>query len=283
MGMDVAGMVESSTREEAARRDVMRTPDEVAAMLELKRRGWGAKRIAREFGNIPKTVRRHLREGCWSGYSRVGRPPALAGREGWLIRHGGNADVVREELASELGITLSLRTVERACTPLRQRLLAEARATMRFETPPGRQLQIDFGERRVTIAGVPVRAHLFVAILGFSRRLHVRGFRSEAQESLFSGMESAFAAFGGTTEELLFDNARALVERHDAATRGGVQRTAARLCPALEFSAAGLRTVSGAHQRQGRAWRRLRQAQRGGRQGNRLKGGHADYRSRASR
>jgi hypothetical protein len=32
-------------------------------------------------------------------------------------------------------------------------------------------------------------------------------------------MESAFAAFGGTTEEVLFDNARALVERHDGVTR----------------------------------------------------------------
>ena len=223
MGMDVTGMVESSARDEAARRDLMRTPDEVTAMLELKRRGWGAKRIAREFGTCPKTVRRYLRGGCWTGYSRVGRPPALTGKEGWLeerlIRHGGNADVVRQELASELGITLSLRTVERACTPLRQKLLAEARATTRFETPPGRQLQIDFGERRVMIAGVPVRAHLFVATLGFSRRLHVRAFRSEGQESWFCGMKSAFATFGGTAEEVLFDNARALVERHDAATR----------------------------------------------------------------
>lgn len=223
MGMDMTGVVENSARNEAARGDLMRTPDEVAAMLELKRRGWGAKRIAREFGTCPKTVRRYLRDGRWTGYSRVGRPPALAGREAWLeerlVQHGGNADVVRQELASELGITVTLRTVERACAPLRQKLLAEARATTRFETPPGRQLQIDFGERRVMIAGVPVRAHLFVATLGFSRRLHVRAFRSEGQESWFSGMESAFAAFGGTTEEVLFDNARALVERHDPATR----------------------------------------------------------------
>ena len=32
-------------------------------------------------------------------------------------------------------------------------------------------------------------------------------------------MESAFRAFGGVPEEVLFDNARALVERHDAGTR----------------------------------------------------------------
>ncbi|MFC0387965.1 IS21 family transposase [Muricoccus vinaceus] len=201
----------------------MRTPDEVAAMLALKARGWGVKRIAREFGTCPKTVRRYVREGAWSGYSRARRVPALEELSGWLeerlVRHGGNADVVRQELAAEHGLVVSLRTVERACAPFRSQLLAAARATVRFETPPGRQLQIDFGERRVAIAGVPVRVHLFVATLGHSRRLHVRAFRSEAQESWFEGIEGAFGSFGGVPEEILFDNARALVERHDAATR----------------------------------------------------------------
>ncbi len=111
----------------------------------------------------------------------------MAGLETWLeerlIRHSGNADVVRQELALEHGIVVSLRTVERACAPFRQRLAAAARATIRFETPPGRQLQVDFGERRVVIGGEPVRVYLFVATLGFSRRLHTRAFRSEAQES----------------------------------------------------------------------------------------------------
>ena len=139
---------------------------------------WGVKRLAREFGTCPKTVRRYVREGAWSGYSRARRVPALeelSGRlEERLVRHGGNADVVRQELAAEHGLVVSLRTVERACAPYRQTLLAAVRATVRFETPPGQQLQIDFGERRVTIAGVPVRVHLFVATLGHSRRLHVR-------------------------------------------------------------------------------------------------------------
>ncbi len=201
----------------------MRTPDEVAAMLELKRRGWGCKRIAREFGTCPKTVRRYVREGGWSGYARGRRAPVLADLTVWLAerlaRHGGNADVVRQELAAEHGLSVSLRTVERACAPHRRQLLASARATMRFETPPGRQLQIDFGERRVWIGGEAVRVHLFVATLGYSRRLHVRAFHGEAQERWFEGMEGAFHAFGGVPEEVLFDNARALVEHHDAATR----------------------------------------------------------------
>ena len=123
--------------------------------------------------------------------------------EEWLAerfrRHGGNADVVRQELLAEKGIALSLRTVEREVAPLRRALAAEARATVRFETPPGHQLQIDFGERRVAIAGVSTKVFLFVATLGFSRRLHVRAFRHERQESWFDGLESTFRHFGGVT------------------------------------------------------------------------------------
>ena len=124
-----------------------------------------------------------------------------------------------QELAAEKGIIVSLRTVERAVQPYRQELAAEARATVRFETPPGKQLQIDFGERLVEIGGSKVRAYLFVATLGYSRRHHIRAFRNERQESWFDGLESAFAKFGGVPEEVLFDNARALVVEHDPTTR----------------------------------------------------------------
>ena len=103
--------------------------------------------------------------------------------------------------------------------PLRRELEAQARATIRFETPPGRQLQIDFGERRALIGGENVRIYLFVATLGYSRRLYVRAFRNERQESWFSGLEGAFRHFGGVTEEVLFDNDRGLVVRHDRSTR----------------------------------------------------------------
>ena len=130
--------------------------------------------------------------------------------------------VVRQELIAEKGLLVSLRTIERAVTPYRRALAAQARATTRFETAPGKQLQIDFGERLVEIAGAKVKVFLFVGTLGYSRRLHVRAFRNERQESWFAGLESAFAMFGGITDEVLFDNARALVVDHDAVTRSVV-------------------------------------------------------------
>jgi hypothetical protein len=90
---------------------------------------------------------------------------------------------------------------------------------LRFETPPGRQLQIDFGETRVWIGPERVRVRLFVATLGYSRRLFVRAAMRERQADWFAGIEGAFVHFGGVTAEVLLDNARALVEHHDAATR----------------------------------------------------------------
>lgn len=204
-------------------REVMQAPDEVAAMLRLKALGWGIRRIARELGCSHMTVRRYLSEGGWVPYRGRGRPRALAGLEDWVAerfrQHGGNVDVVRQELKREKGITLTLRTVERAVAPLRRELAAEARATVRFETPPSKQLQIDFGERRVLIGADSVKVFLFVATLGYSRRLHVRAFANERQENWFAGLEGAFERFGGVTEEVLFDNDRGLVIHHDRVTR----------------------------------------------------------------
>ncbi len=90
---------------------------------------------------------------------------------------------------------------------------------MRFETEPGRQLQIDFGQRRVWIGGEAVTVHLFVATLGYSRRLYVQAFDHQRQSAWLGGLEGAFRHFGGVPRELLVDNARPLVDHHDPATR----------------------------------------------------------------
>ena len=56
-----------------------------------------------------------------------------------------NGDVIRQEPLAR-GIVASLRTVNRALGPLRCELVLANRATICFETPPGRQMQADFGE-----------------------------------------------------------------------------------------------------------------------------------------
>jgi transposase len=201
----------------------MQTPEDVQAMLKLASLGWGSKRIAAEMGCSRNTVRGYLRQGGWQPYRSPQRRSRLQGLQAWLgerfVQHRGNADVVRQDLQREHGIAVGLRTVERAVAHLRRALLAQTLATVRFETPPGHQLQIDFGSVRVPVTGETTKIHLFVATLGYSRRTYVELFLHERQSAWLQGLEGAFRHFGGTTGELLIDNARALVSEHDAQTR----------------------------------------------------------------
>ena len=118
---------------EGLRGAAMRTPDEVAAMERLRALGWGTRRISRELGIARNTVRRYLAEGGWSPCRMPRRAKALDGLEAWLSerlhRHAGNADVVRQELAAERAIHVSLRTTSTgALEPLQSRLPTTMRA-----------------------------------------------------------------------------------------------------------------------------------------------------------
>lgn len=204
----------------------MLASDDVGAMKTLWQKGWRIKQIARDLGHGKNTVRRYVRafekglNAPPSVAAPPGRPRGLGGvSPDWLrerlVRHGGNADVVRQELVAELGIVTSLRTVERAVADYRQEIRAEGLATIRFETAPGKQIQVDFGTRTVAIAGSRTKVHLCVLTLGYSRRIFVQAFHSEKQANWFSAIEGAFRHFDGVTEEILVDNARALVDEND--------------------------------------------------------------------
>lgn len=204
-------------------REIMRTPDEVTSIVELQRKGWGAKRIAGALGISKNTVKRYLRAGGWQPYGRPSRRKALDPCSEWVaeqyLKHRGNADVVRQELQREFGLQVSLRTIERAVAPLRRQMHASAVATVRFETPPGHQMQADFGQTQVLIGGERVWVFLCVITLGYSRRTFVKPFHHERRDNWLIGMESAGRHFEGFTEEMLIDNARQLVKRHNQQTR----------------------------------------------------------------
>ena len=154
----------------------MRTPEDVLEMRRLQGLGWGTRRIAAQLGCSRTTVQVWLRRGRWRKPARRRRDGMLRGLEGWLrdrlAQHEGNADVVRQELEA-LGVRVSLRTVQRAVEPFRRELRAAVVATTRFETPPGYQLQIDFGQRRVWIGEEKRKVTLFVATLGCSLSMGV--------------------------------------------------------------------------------------------------------------
>jgi transposase len=211
----------------------MLAPEIVRQIRDLMGLGWGARRIAGETGIARGTVRRYLRGGS---------PAEIQRRPGsWTLDEGaralamellggpaqGNGVVVRR-LLGERGITVPLRTLQRALMPHRQARRAAEVATVRFETAPGHQMQIDFGEKLVAVGGALVRVHLFVAVLGYSRRLFTRASLSQRQDDWREGLAGAFRHFGGVPRSLLLDNAGALVLGRDRAAG------TARLHPAFD-------------------------------------------------
>jgi transposase len=195
----------------------------VSAIRALAGRGVGKKAIAREVGVALNTVRRYLRQPTAAGQQvRPGARRLTEARREEVRRlytgaAGGNAVVVQRLLAAQ-AVTVSIRTIERAVADIRRARRVAQLATVRVETPPGDQLQIDFGQKRVQIGGAWVRVFLLVAVLSYSRRLFVKAFLSERQDDWREGIAAAFAHFGGVPRTLLGDNARALVAGRDRET-----------------------------------------------------------------
>src|SRR3954447_9547423 len=216
VGQSDATNVHLRTTQEDTR---MLEPEVVDRIRELSGQGLGSKRIARQLGISRNSVRRYL-AGATVGFQQ--RPAARRLDDNTLreVRDlfgtvaEGNAVVIQQELASR-GIDVELRTLQRRVVTLRQEARAEALATVRFETPPGQQLQIDFGEKVVRIGGRPVKVYLMTAVLGYSRRLYCRAFLAQRQDDWLEGLDGAFRLFGGLTEQVLCDNASPLVTSHD--------------------------------------------------------------------
>ena len=124
----------------------------------------------------------------------------------WLTARAGEVDynsaVLYRELVTHYAYPGSARQVERFVRPLRV-AARQARATMRFETPPGQQAQVDFGQCRVWVADAEVTAHLFVCTLGYSRRLYPEAFPHERLDAVLAGHEHAFEGALAGTEDLL--------------------------------------------------------------------------------
>ncbi len=91
-------------------------------------------------------------------------------------------------------------------------------AVQRFETPAGFQGQVDFASFNLPWG----RRYALVVVLGYSRLLWLRFYPRQNMQALFAGLESAFAAFGGVPQELLFDQMRSVVIGDDRLSRGAL-------------------------------------------------------------
>lgn len=89
------------------------------------------------------------------------------------------------------------------------------RTTVRLETPPGRQAQVDFGKVRVRVGDTLVWLWVFVMTLSYSRHRFVRFVPRQDLPSWLDCHVRAFEFFGGVPETILLDNLKAGVVRPD--------------------------------------------------------------------
>jgi len=186
--------------------------EDFAVIKALKKRDVYVKDIAAELGVHPKTVSRALRRGS---------APSPAGRRGISKLDPYKATVDRLLGEGVWNVMVILREIQAegyagGSTMLRlyvqpKRALRPSRATVRFETEPGKQLQSDWGAIVVPITGRPTRVHFQVNELGYSRRFHVWCTDREDAEHTYEGLVRSLEYFGGVPEEVLVDNQKSTV------------------------------------------------------------------------
>src|SRR5712671_4073939 len=227
--------------------------DVVKEILARLARGEGVKHIARELAVDRKTVKAWRRRGAWRARPTGPRRRTLDAFAAFLEKRapevGWNGAVLHRELHG-LGFGGGYLQVQRYLQPLRAARQWATMATVRFETGPGEQAQVDFGQLRLWIADTEMVAHLFVLTLGYSRRLWARAYPHERLDVVLDGHERAFRCFDGVPLTCLYDNPRTQV----LSRRDGQRALASRvrgLRALLRLHAPGLSALSRADQGQG--------------------------------
>jgi transposase len=179
----------------------------------MRAAGQSVSQIARVTGLDRKTVRSCLRKAQWQPYRRAaGGQTLLSAHRAWLLERAPqvhySAQILFQELRAGRGYTGGYDTVRNAVRPLRIEAAAQSLTQRRFETEPGQQAQVDWGQVRTRFASGPTEVHVFVMTLGYSRRAFAEGYENERMSALLAAHEHAFAHFGGRTAELLYDRMR---------------------------------------------------------------------------
>jgi transposase len=203
---------------------VLVTLGEVVMILDLHREGMSISAIARRVGLDRKTVSRYIDRGL--------EPPAYGPRERRATKVKPFERYIGERLAAfpELTATRLLRevralgysggytAVKELVRPLRPR--ETSGFEVRFETPPGRQAQVDFAHFRTVFDDAPGTEHvvwLFSFVLGHSRMLWGRFVLHQDLQSLLRCHAAAFTELGGVPEQILYDRMRTVFSREDPA------------------------------------------------------------------
>lgn len=196
--------------------------EELMKIRILHQQGYSQRKIARELGISRTTVQKYLTE--------EPPEPAYRSRLQSMSKLDDFKPYLKARIAQASPIHLSAvvllreiqeRGYEGKITILRMYLYQlrgknEAQEIVRFETLPGKQMQVDWGQMR----GGKNPLHAFVAVLGYSRALFVVFTDNMRYETLEKCHKQAFEYFQGIPAQIWYDNMKTVVIERDAYGEG---------------------------------------------------------------
>lgn len=121
-------------------------------------------------------------------------------------------------LIKDKGYTGSQSLVTKYVKETKEELLRKA--TIRVETTPGLQGQVDWKESLTLVSksGENYTINIFLFILSYSKYKYIELTINRTQKTLFRCMTNCFKELGGVPEEIWFDNMKTVVDEHDINT-----------------------------------------------------------------
>jgi transposase len=179
----------------------------------LKETGMSNREIARQLGVSRNTVSRMLRKTRIQEKKKRHRgsklDPYREKIRSLIDEHNLSAVRILEEIR-KLGYDGKYTILKDYCHELRKD--RRIQAVYRYETEPGKQSQVDFGEfGYIDIDGKQRKLYAFSMILGYSRMRYVEFTTDISTENVIKMHLNAFSFFGGFTDTILYDNMKQVV------------------------------------------------------------------------
>jgi transposase len=179
-------------------------------IFTLSRKGLTQRAIARKLGISRTTVQKyqdqpHLALASSFGRKRKSQLDAFADNiEAWINEDPFYTATWIYDRLRCMGFAGSYEIVKRRVSKIKNK--RQAVAYMRFETEPGYQAQVDFGEFQIDHGcGCIEKLYLFAMILGYSRKIYAQFVQRCDLPSFLDCHINAFAHFGGVPHQCLYD------------------------------------------------------------------------------
>jgi transposase len=179
-------------------------------------KGMNYTQLGRKYHMDPRTAKRYAESPQRPEYTLSERKPSKLDAyksqiDLWLEEASYSAVRILEKLM-ELGFDGKYSIVKEYVRGKKMDL--DEKATVRFETMPGQQGQMDWGffeDHTVLEDGQMKKLYCFLLILGYSRMRYIEFVTDMSTNTLIRCHQNAFRYFGGYPEEILYDNMKQVV------------------------------------------------------------------------